>query len=95
MSHRSHFEIPNAFALLGFDVSQVIALRMFRLAAGGSDAGSEAKRMVGEKAEAFVEAQFAAATAVLAGAPMRAGPDALRVYQRRVSANRRRLSRTS
>ena len=50
---------------LGLDAQNVVALRMLRLAAGGSRMRTEASRMVSEKAEAIVEAQVVAAAAAM------------------------------
>jgi hypothetical protein len=78
---------------LGLEAQSVIALRM-RLASGGPRAQAEARRMVIEKATATAEAQLAATTAALAGSKdhVIAGK-ALKVFKKRVRANKRRLSR--
>ena len=80
---------------LGFDAQNIIALRMMRLAAGGARGSNEARRMVVEKIAAGVEAQSAAVLGVLAGRKdtVVAG-QVLRGLQKRVRANKRRLSRT-
>jgi hypothetical protein len=72
---------------------QVIALRLVRIAFGGADARREATRMVTEKAATAVEAQFAAATALISGGPAGAAAAAAQVYRRAVRANGRRLRR--
>jgi len=79
---------------LGLEAQSVIALRMMRLASGGPRAQAEARRMVTEKATATAEAQLAATTAVLSGSKdhVIAGK-ALKVFRKRVRANKRRLSR--
>ena len=79
---------------LGLDAQNVVALRMLRLAAGGSRMRTEASRMVSEKAQAIVEAQVVAAAAVMAGQKdhIIAGKT-LKVFKKRLSANKRRLSR--
>ena len=79
---------------LGFEAQQVIALRMFRLAAGGALARRETQRMIVEKSAALVAAQMAAAAALAGGrGPRTAGARALGPYKRAVSRNRQRLSR--
>ena len=79
---------------LGLEAQSVIALRMMRLASGGAPAQAEARRMVSEKATAAAEAQLVAAAAAWAGNKdhVIAGK-ALKVFAKRVRANRRRLSR--
>ncbi|SRR5581483_6272621 len=77
---------------LGMEAQGVIALRMLRLATGGALAEREASRMVTEKAAAAFEAQTAAALALVGGQRGAAVPKkAMRIYRRRVRANRRRL----
>ena len=80
---------------LGIEAQSVVALRMMRLASGGAGTQAEMGRMMGEKAAAVTEAQFAAATAAVAGSKdhVIAGK-ALKVFRKRVRANRRRLSRS-
>ncbi len=79
---------------LGLDAQNVIALRMMRLASGGAREKSEMNRMVIEKGTAIVEAQVAAATAVMTGSKDHVvDGKALNVFRKRVRANKRRLSR--
>lgn len=79
---------------LGFEAQSVIALRAMRFAAGGTRAQAEASRMISEKIAAGVEAQAVAASAIATGRrdTVVAGK-VVRVVQRRVRANKRRLSR--
>jgi hypothetical protein len=79
---------------LGIDAQNVMALRMMRLASGGTHAQNEMTRMVIEKATAAAEAQVAAVGAAMAGHQdhVIAGK-ALNVIRKRVGANKRRLSR--
>jgi hypothetical protein len=76
------------------DAQSVIALRMLRLASGGAGASAEMGRMTIEKAAAVTEAQVAATAAAIAGQKdhVVAGK-ALKVFHKRVRANKRRLSR--
>jgi hypothetical protein len=77
-----------------FACQQVIAMRLMRIALGGADGHREATRMVTEKATAAVQAQFAAAQAIITGGPAGAAAAAAHVYRRAVRANGRRLRRT-
>ena len=78
---------------LGFDAQNVIALRMIRFATGGARR-NEADRMVSEKIAAGVEAQATAVSGMMTGRKdaVIAG-QVLRGLQKRVRANKRRLSR--
>ena len=81
-------------ALVGWEAQQVIALRLMRIAAGGSRGRDEAQRMVTEKVAALAEVQaVVTASAVGTGTSHGAGKKVLNVYGKRVRANRRRLSR--
>jgi hypothetical protein len=73
-------------ARLGYEVQTVMALRMLKLARGGSAATTEARRMVAEKGVAFAEA---AATLATGGSMNKV----VRRVRSRVSKNKRRLSR--
>jgi hypothetical protein len=76
------------------EAQSVMALRMLRLAAGGCRMEAEAARAVTEKVTAAVEAQVAAAVAAVGGRPQHVVANkALRVFSKRVRANKRRLSR--
>jgi len=79
---------------IGFDAQNVIFLRMMRLSAGGARGQSEARRMVSEKIAAGVEAQAVAVSGMITGHKdtVVAG-QVLRGIQKRVRANKRRLSR--
>jgi hypothetical protein len=81
-------------AQVGWDANVVVAMRLMRLAVGGALAQREAQMMVAEKVAAIAEAQAAATTKMLMGAGMAAAAkSASAVYQRKVRANRRRLTR--
>ena len=58
---------------LGAEASQVMALRMAKLAAGGAGAAVEAERMVSEKVVAALAVQTDLLLGALCGAPQ-AGP---------------------
>jgi hypothetical protein len=81
-------------AQIGIEAQSVIGLRMLRFASGGARMEAEATRMVTEKVAAAVEAQTAAAIAAVSGRPHHVVANkALKVFKKRVRANRRRLSR--
>jgi hypothetical protein len=81
---------------LGFYAQNVIALRMMRFAEGRFRGQNEARRMVTEKIAAGVQAQLTAASGIMTGEKdtVVAGK-VLRGLQKRVQANKRRLSRKS
>ena len=76
---------------IGLEAQTVIALRMIRLATGGARAEAEGSRMVTEKMMASSEAYVNAGIAAMRGDedPGVAGK-MLKVYRKRVRANRRR-----
>jgi hypothetical protein len=75
----------------GLEAQQVIALRLARLARGGASASAETNRMVSEKITAAVEAQQAAATALLTGKAAQIPARTVALYRRKIRANRKRL----
>jgi hypothetical protein len=79
---------------LGFEAQSVVALRMMRIAGGGVRGQTEARRMVAEKIAAVTEAQTTAVSAIMKGSKDTVvGSKVLRVLNKRVRANKRRLSR--
>jgi hypothetical protein len=81
-------------ARLGWEAQTVLALRFMRLAGGGAAGHSEARRMVAEKVAALTEAHTAAtAVAITGGNAPAVARKVMRVYKKRVRANRRRLSK--
>jgi hypothetical protein len=85
------FTLASQATKLGFDAQHVIALRVIRLAIGGAAGHAEAQRMLSEKSAAFLEAQVAAAGALVSGKGAVATKKVLAVYTKRVRANKRRL----
>ena len=74
------------------DSQRVVALRMMRLAAGGPQATTEARKMVSEKINAFGVAQAAIMSALVTGSSLEvAAVRAYAPYRRAVRANSRRL----
>ena len=79
---------------MGVEVQSVIALRMLRLAAGGARMEAEVTRMITENPAAAAEAQAVAAVAAMKGHPQHVvAGKTLKVFKKRVRANKRRLSR--
>ncbi|HMF23973.1 MAG TPA: hypothetical protein VKG24_17865 [Pseudolabrys sp.] len=88
------FSLSSQAALLGLEAQNVMALRFMRLASGGALAQSESARMVSEKILALGEAQTAAALATIKGGKTHhVTRKVMRVYKKRVRANRRRLTK--
>jgi hypothetical protein len=76
------------------DSNIAIAIRLMRLAVGGTLAQREAARMVAEKVTVLAEAQTAAVAKMITGRGMAAATkSASAVYRRKVRANQRRLAR--
>ncbi len=81
---------------LAVESQNVIARRMMRIAGGGKAAQSEIQTMFSEKAAALTEAQFAMARGLLLNTDQTlTARRVLTIYQKRVNANNRRLSRDS
>jgi hypothetical protein len=76
---------------LAVESQQVIALRLAKLAKGGRRAEREASLMVSEKMKALADSQRLIAAASGQGA--RAARKVLGLYQTRVTANKKRLSK--
>lgn len=81
-----------ATARLGFESQAVIGLRLVGMATGALPA-REAHLLVPEKMAALADAHYAVARAALTGRGPNAAEDVVRLYRRRVRANRRRLTR--
>ena len=75
----------DAFALLGFEANDVIALRLAKIGRGGAQSLEEVQLMFREKASATVEA----ATNLLTGGTIAGTVDR---YRQHVAANHTRLS---
>ena len=76
---------------LGLEASSVIALRMFKIGAGGAAAEAEMRRMVSEKIDSGVAIQAMAMAGGLGLTAHGAARKTLAHYRRKVRANRRRL----
>jgi hypothetical protein len=77
----------------GLACQQVVALRLTRIAFGGTRAHREMARMVAEKATAAAHAQIAGVIGLATGGPGKAAAAAGQVYRRAVNKNKRRLRR--
>jgi len=78
---------------LGLEASAVIGLRTWAIAQGGAAAQAESERMVAEKVRAGLALGAMAMSGRLGATPASASARTLAHYQRKVSANRRRLTR--
>ncbi len=76
---------------LAFEASQVIGLRMAKIAVNDEKGKSESKRMVREKIDAALDLQGMALTGKLGQSPQRISDKTLAHYHRKVRANKRRL----
>ena len=78
-------------AELNIEAQQVMAMRLFKIAAGGP---FNCTRLSNEKTNAAIEASLASARAAASGKmPAIVADKAVRVYQRRVRRNRQSLLR--
>lgn len=85
------FDLWWKLAQLNIEAQQVMAMRLFRIAAGGP---FNVARLSNEKLNAAIEASIASVQAAALGkAPAGVADKAVRVYRRRVRANRRSLMR--
>ncbi len=88
------FTIARDGARMALDAQNVIALRMARFARAKKFDWAEARRMTAEKVVTLGQVQLAAALSMLTGGKAGAiASKTVRIYGKRVRANRRRLSR--
>jgi hypothetical protein len=78
--------------LLDLEATNVVALRMLRLAAGGPAAAAEIHRMFAEKLVAASMLQSLAVIGALGSTAPNMAAKSLRHYRRIIRANRRRLA---
>ncbi|MGJ3264236.1 MAG: hypothetical protein ACFE0R_13470 [Salinarimonas sp.] len=90
---RPWFDLWLASARLGLESQAVVGLRLFGMATGAVPAAREAGLMVPEKLGALADAHYLVARAALTGRGPATAEDVVRIYRRRVRANRRRLTR--
>jgi len=90
------FTLSMQMMKLGMESQMIILQRLSRLQAGGPMAQREAARMVTEKITAAATEAFAAGLALASGkSPLSAAESTVKSYRRKVTANRRRLGRSS
>jgi hypothetical protein len=76
------------------EVQAVVSMRLMKIAVGGTNGAAEYTRMVQEKAKAAAAAQTAGSLALAKGRSVKAATNAAMLpIKKRVSANRKRLSR--
>jgi hypothetical protein len=78
---------------LAVEASSVIFLRTLKIAAGGAAGEAETRRMVSEKIESGLALQALALSGGLGNTAHGAATKTLAYYRRKVSANRRRLTK--
>ena len=78
--------------MLAIEAQQVIALRLVKMAMGGPNVHQEAALMVSEKVETMAEGGHMMVAAALGGKHDLGADKVIRLYRRKVRANRRRLT---
>lgn len=79
---------------LAWEASSVVGLRLVKIASGGSGAFAEASLMTSEKISTAMELQASLVSGGLALSPLEGAERAVRLYRKKVRANRRRLAAT-
>jgi len=79
--------------MLGVEAATVIGLRTWKMAAGGADAQTEARRMVSEKNDAALALQGLAVSGALGFTAPSVAAKTLQLYRRKVRANKKRLTK--
>ena len=80
------WKLSHNLMMAQFEAQRVIALRLFKLSQGGTDAQKEAEKMINEKLAASVEAGM---TLAMGGSPSKV----LRRYRTIMNANSKRLTK--
>ncbi|GAB0113277.1 hypothetical protein [Acidisoma sp. C75] len=93
MTRRTRSSAGLAGLSLAWNVPQVVALRLAKIARGGKPAKAESNLMVSEKIATALQAQAIMARSMLAGAPEKGSKAVTKLYARKVAANRRRLGK--
>jgi hypothetical protein len=81
--------------MLAIEAQQVIAMRLTKMALGGPHVQREAELMVSEKLAAMAESGQLLMTAAFGGEHDLGAGKVVRLYRRKVRANRRRLGASS
>jgi hypothetical protein len=80
---------------LSLEATNVVALRLARLALGGRQAEAESRKMLDEKFAALLALQWQLMTGGLGSTALEISRGSLRHYRKAVRRNRRRLARQS
>jgi len=88
-------ETAAAATALGIESAGVIGLRWAGAVMGGPKAADEAWRMWSEKMSALAELQARLFSGSLGSIPFEAVDTTVKLYRRKVAANRRRLGRSA
>ena len=91
----SWFGLWTDYLHLGFEAQTVVGLRLMKIASGGAAAEAETRLMVMEKSSAAADALKEIALSLAARRGDRTPTKLVRLYRRRVRANRKRLTRRS
>jgi hypothetical protein len=93
MARRKTLSAGFAGMSLAWNVPQVMALRLAKIARGGKRGQAESRLMVTEKLAAMAQAQGIMARAMMSGSAEKGVDVVTRLYSRKVAANRRRLGK--
>ena len=77
--------------MLGLESATVVGLRTAKIVSGGDLDGTETRLMFAEKMETLIELQTKLMTGGLGTTALSGSQAALKMYTRKVAANRRRL----
>jgi hypothetical protein len=94
MARRKSYSAGLSGLSLAWNVPQVMALRLAKIARGGKRGKAESHLMVGEKIATAVQAQAIMARSILAGSPEKGSSAVARFYARKVAANKHRLTKS-
>jgi hypothetical protein len=93
MARRKNASAGLAGLSLAWNVPQVMAVRLAKIARGGKRGQAESQLMVSEKIAAGLQAQAIMMRSLLTGSPDKGSRAVTRLYARKVSANKRRLTK--
>ncbi len=93
MARRKSSSAGLAGLSLAWNVPQVMALRLAKIARGGKRGQAESQLMVSEKIAATFQAQAIMMRSMLTGSPGKGSQAVTRLYARKVAANKRRLGK--
>lgn len=93
MARRKSSSAGLAGLSLAWNVPQVMALRLAKIARGGKRGQAESHLMISEKIGAAMQAQSIMLRSMLTGSPDKGSNAVTKLYARKVAANKRRLSK--